>query len=104
MEIPEAMNVWAEWEKYTTVAAMYEALAEECIEVAHVAQKTARALRGENPTPFVAWKSGLQLTEEFTDLISCAIALGLEVDDEQSVEKFRRMQERHAEAVGGRNG
>lgn len=104
MEIPEAMNVWADWEKYTTVAAMYEALAEECIELAHIAQKTARALRKENPTPFVAWKSGLKLTEEFTDVVSCAIALGLEVDDDQSVEKFHRMQERYAETVGGRNG
>ena len=32
--------------------------------------------------------------EELTDVVSCAIALGLEVDDDQSVRKFRRMQER----------
>lgn len=104
MEIPEAMNVWADWGNYTTGPARYESLAEECAELAQAALKMARLIRGENPTPIKRGEAEANLQEEFTDVISCAIALGLEVDNDQSVEKFRRMQERHEEAVGGRDG
>lgn len=103
MEIPEVMNVWADWGNYTTRPAMLESLAEECAELAKASLKMARMIRGENPTPITREEAEANLQEEFTDVISCAIALGLEVDDEQSVEKFRRMQKRYAEAVGGRN-
>lgn len=101
MQIPNDMSCWTDFMWYITEPAAYEALAEECTELAKAALKMARVLRGENPTPVSEQEASEMVCEEFTDVISCAIALGLEVDDEQSVEKFRRMQERHAEAVDG---
>lgn len=100
MKIPETMNVWADWRNYTTEPAMLESLAEECTELAKAALKMARLIRGENPTPITMEEAGANLQEEFTDAISCAIALGLRADAEQSVKKFRRMQERYTKAVG----
>lgn len=100
MKIPETMNVWADWRNYTTEPAMLESLAEECTELAQAALKTARLIRGENPTPITQEEAKANLREEFTDVISCAIAVGLKVDAAQSVRKFHRMQERHAKAVG----
>ena len=79
---------------------MLESLAEECTELAQAALKTARLIRGENPTPITQEEAKANLREEFTDVISCAIAVGLKVDAAQSVKKFHRMQERHAKAVG----
>lgn len=94
MKIPETMNVWEGWNRWTTTPAMYEALAEECVELAQAALKMARALRAENPTPLSTQEAFEMVREEYTDVISCAIGLGLNVDAEQSVRKFRRMQER----------
>ena len=71
------------------VPAMYEMLAEEATELAHAAQKMARIQRGENPTP---------VTEEFTDVIQCALELGLEADEEQISEKEVRFEARWIEA------
>lgn len=34
------------------------------------------------------------IREEFTDLVNCAIGLGLELDGVSSIEKFHRMQKR----------
>lgn len=97
MEIPEAMNVWADWGNYTTGPARYESLAEECTELAQAALKMARLIRGENPTPIKRGEAETNLQEEFTDVISCAIALNLEVNAKLSVEKFHRMHKRHIE-------
>lgn len=86
--------VWRDWGKYTTEAAMYESLAEECVELAKAALKVARVLRKENPTPATLGEAQFAVDEEFTDVISCATALWLEVDEEQSVKKFHRMLQR----------
>lgn len=94
MKIPETMSVWEGWNRWTTTPAMYEALAEECTELAQAALKMARVLRAENPTPVSQQEAFEMVREELTDVVSCAVALGLEVDDDQSVRKFRRMQER----------
>lgn len=45
MNIPDTMNIWKNWNQYTTVPAMYESLAEECAELAKAALKAARELR-----------------------------------------------------------
>lgn len=76
---------------------MYEALAEECSELAKAALKTSRIMRGENPTPIKKVEAIKQVEEEFTDVISCAIALDLNIDVKQSVTKFERMKQRHNE-------
>lgn len=71
------------------VPAMYEMLAEEATELAHAAQKMARIQRGENPTPVTEEEARENLTEEFTDVIQCALELGLEADEEQISENSR---------------
>lgn len=94
MKIPDEMNVWKKFGVYICQPAMYEALAEECAELAQAALKMARVLRGENPTPVSEAEAMEMVVEELTDVISCAIALGLNVDPEQAVTKFERMQRR----------
>ena len=74
------------------VPAMYEMLAEEATELAHAAQKMARIQRGENPTPVTEEEARENLTEEFTDVIQCALELGLEADEEQISEKEVRFE------------
>lgn len=97
MNISDTMNIWKNWNQYTTIPAMYESLAEECAELAKAALKAARVIRGENPTPVSFTEAEQQVLEEFTDVISCAIALQLEADAEQSVSKFKRMKQRTKE-------
>ncbi len=80
------------------VPAMYEMLAEEATELAHAAQKMARIQRGENPTPVTEEEARENLTEEFTDVIQCALELGLEADEEQISEKKVRFESRWIEA------
>ena len=94
MEIPDLMNVWRDFNKYIPAPAMYESLAEECIELAQAAQKMARVIRGENPTPVTEEEADDMVREEFTDVISCAIGLDLEVSAGLSIMKFQRMQRR----------
>lgn len=54
----------------TTEASRYEQVAEECTELAHVAQKLARYLRGEQPmaSDFDPEKEKQHLLEEFADV------------------------------------
>ena len=73
---------------------MYESMAEECVELAQAALKVARTLRGENPTPISTNEACDMVREEFTDVINCAIGLGLEVSAGLSIAKFQRMQVR----------
>lgn len=49
MNIPDKMNCWGDFPAMVGYAACYEALAEECMELAHCALKLARVLRGDNP-------------------------------------------------------
>lgn len=94
MKIPDEMNVWEDFGVYICPPAMYEALAEECSELTQAALKMARVLRGENPTPVSVIEATAMVIEEFTDVISCAIGLELDVDPEQAITKFKRMQQR----------
>lgn len=60
-----------------TEAAILEQMAEECSELTQALLKRARKLRNENYTPKSFDEINSNLTEEFTDVILCAEALGL---------------------------
>ena len=63
--------------KCLSEAAFYEQLAEECSELAHIAQKKARKLRGENYTPMTMEEIDSNLIEEITDVELCRLVLCL---------------------------
>lgn len=71
-------------------AAMLEQLAEECTELAKAALKRARIERGENPTPIKAEEADRAITEEYTDIVTCAHELHIRPDKE--LEKKKRMR------------
>lgn len=75
-------------------AACYEALAEECMELAHCAMKLARVLRGDNPVKEGGRNYLDKLDEEYTDVVSCAIALELKPNADISVWKWERNKKR----------
>jgi len=50
-------------------AALYEQLAEECVELAHASLKKARILRGENPTPVTSRLADGNIDEEVADVM-----------------------------------
>lgn len=81
-------------------AACYEALAEECMELAHCALKIARVLRGDNPVKEYGTFYLDKLDEEFTDVVSCAIALELKPNADISVWKLERHKKRLKEMEG----
>lgn len=80
--------------------AMYELLAEEAGELAHAAQKMARILRGENPTPVTEEEAMKNLVEEFTDTMQSAIELDLRIDTQLAKEKKKKFWTRWEEAHG----
>lgn len=51
--------------------AVLEQLAEECCELAQVALKRARILRGENPTPKTIAETDANFIEEIADVLTC---------------------------------
>lgn len=51
MNIPDEMNCWSQFPAMVGGAACYEALAEECMELAHCALKLARVLRERSGLP-----------------------------------------------------
>jgi len=76
------------------VAARYEQLAEECVELAHAALKTARIIRGENPTPRALPETLAKVKEEYTDVVQTAVSLNLTIDEEQMKMKDDRWRAR----------
>ena len=56
--------------------AVLEQLAEECTELAKAAQKLARILREENPTPVTRAVARAALTEEKEDVMICLYVHG----------------------------
>ena len=78
--------------------AMYEMLAEECVELAHEALKMARLIRGENPTPKTEQEVSEHLIEEVTDVALCASELGLAYDPDLWERKINRFQHRWKKA------
>lgn len=94
MKISDELNCWSQFPVIVGVAAVYEALAEECSELAKAAQKTARVLRKENPTPVTEEEAKRMVDEEFTDVLSVAAALRLEPNTEISLAKWDRLLNR----------
>lgn len=74
--------------------AMLEQMAEEASELAKAALKLARIERGENPTPITKEEAEKNLTEEYTDVIQCAIELKLQYDMMQMKRKYERFLNR----------
>lgn len=99
MNIPDEMNCWSQFPAMVGGAACYEALAEECMELAHAALKIARCLRGDNPVGSSVLNYKNELEEEYTDVISCAIALELKPNADISVWKWGRHKKRLEEAL-----
>ena len=82
---------------YVGEAAVYEHLAEECAELAHVSLKYARCLRGENPVNPNLNKLFVldDIKEEATDVLILLDEVGLEkVDKKIYAKKMSRMMDR----------
>lgn len=75
-------------------AALYEQLAEECVELAHACLKKARKLRGENPTPLEMYDIDVRVEEEFTDVALVSSLLGLHSNLKLYWEKYERWCQR----------
>lgn len=82
--------------------ALYEALAEECSELAQVALKRARILRKENPTPADEIETFKNFKEETCDVILMLNVLGASYDDELMVAKLDRWLKRLEEMFAAR--
>lgn len=100
MNIPDKMKCWGDFPAMVGYAACYEALAEECMELAHCALKLARVLRGDNPVKEDGTIYLDKLDEEYTDVVSCAIALELKPNADISVWKWERHKKRLEEMEG----
>lgn len=75
---------------YLDDATLYEQLAEECAELAHAALKTARILRGENPTPVRLDETHIKLVEEFNDVVLVANLLHIYANQKTITMKEQR--------------
>lgn len=77
-------------------AVMWEGVAEEAVELAHVAQKIARIMRGENPVAPGTNISDLikKAIEEFNDLLIYTDVLDVKFDPEQYGKKLERASNR----------
>jgi len=99
MNIPDKMKCWRDFPAMVGYAACYEALAEECMELAHCALKLARVLRGDNPVKEGGRNYLDKLDEKYTDVVSCAIALELKPNADISVWKWNCHKKRLEEAL-----
>ena len=78
-------------------AALYEQLAEECVELAHAALKMARYLRNENPTPLTEEQIRDSLAEEASDVNGVAKILDIKCEPSATNMKLSRWHDRLAE-------
>lgn len=82
MNVKREMNKMDDYRKTilhaTPIAAMYEQLAEEAVELAHAAMKVARIYRNESPTPVSMANAEASLNEELADTEAVISILGLE--------------------------
>lgn len=76
------------------LAARYEQLAEECMELGKAALKKARLLRKENYTPLTMDIIDKDLVEEFTDVNLAAESVDLQIDDATATYKANRWYHR----------
>lgn len=75
-------------------AALYEQLAEECVELSHACLKKARKLRGENPTPIEMDEIDNSVEEEFTDVSLVSTLLDIHPNLHMYWEKYDRWCQR----------
>lgn len=91
------------------VAALYENLAEEAIELAHAALKTARALRNENPTPITTNEADNHVLEELQDVYLLVLWLygdfkyDIKTMGEKQARAIRRICEKNMDFSEGGN-
>lgn len=71
-------------------AAMFEQLAEECVELAKCALKQARIMRNENPTPLDLVDVVKATDEEVTDVFVCFEVMGLRPNEQLMGAKIAR--------------
>lgn len=71
-------------------AAIFEQLAEECVELAQCALKQARIIRGENPTPADIVDVVKATDEEVADVLNCFTVLGLQPNNSLMTAKLMR--------------
>lgn len=90
------------------VAALYENLAEEAIELAHAALKTARALRNENPTPITTNEADNHVLEELQDVYLLVLWLygdfkyDIKTMGEKQARAIRRICEKNTNSSEGK--
>ena len=87
-----------------SAAAMFEQLAEECVELAHCAQKQARLIRGENPTTYEMVDLVKDTDEEVADVLVCFELIGLQPNQALMTAKMDRWANRIATIANMRNG
>ena len=94
--------------KEVGVAALYENLAEEAIELAHAALKTARALRNENPTPITTNEADNHVLEELQDVYLLVLWLygdfkyDIKTMGEKQARAIRRIYEKNTDSSEGK--
>lgn len=85
------------------VEARLEQLAEEASELSQAALKLARIYRGENPTSETENKARVNLRDEYTDVVTAALALYLPADVWYMQGKIQRwvsrLEKKNAESV-----
>lgn len=74
---------------YLGEAEVLAQMAEEAAELAQAALKLRRAIDGKNPTPKSIEYCRKGLVEEYSDVVHCAIALGILPDFDLICEKSR---------------
>lgn len=90
------------------VAALYENLAEEAIELAHAALKTARALRNENSTPVTTNEANNHVLEELQDVYLLVLWLygdfkyDIKTMGEKQARAIRRICEKNMDSSEGK--
>ena len=75
--------------------ALYEQLAEECVELSQACLKKARKIRGENFTPKLEREIDRELIEEVSDVILCIETIPLHGDNKIINRKLNRWIERN---------
>lgn len=76
-------------------AALYEQLAEECVELAQACLKKSRKIRKENFTPKSDDEIDLSIKEEYTDVMLTSNILNLHTDKELYFKKTQRWIDRN---------
>lgn len=77
--------------------ALYEQLAEECVELAQASLKKARKLRDENFTPKTMDEIDQEIIEELTDVLLVANVCNLNYDKKLEEQKAQRWVYRNVE-------